>query len=166
MRSSRTLTHRSAASSILIAHCPIALTAFLTKSTSTSDAYLRPPSVPIRVEDEIGNSLLQFTQKRIDVLLRCELDHNLELLHLDVGWIIVLAEEDAHLVREGFGTLLEDEVDVAQGDPLHFWGRRDERYCGMSSVRVRTERGGDRPRGGPILRMIPCTNSSLSTPRI
>ena len=40
MSSRRTLTHRSAADSILIAVCPIALMLFLTKSTSTSEAYL------------------------------------------------------------------------------------------------------------------------------
>lgn len=43
IKSSNTFTHRSAASSILIAHCPIALTAFLTNSTSTSEAYLKTP---------------------------------------------------------------------------------------------------------------------------
>lgn len=40
MRSSKTLTQRSAASSILMAHCPMARTALRTKSTSTSAAYL------------------------------------------------------------------------------------------------------------------------------
>ncbi len=52
----------------------------------------------------------------LDVLVRAQLDHDLELLHLDVNRIVVLAEEDAHLVRENVGALLHDQVDVAQRD--------------------------------------------------
>ena len=54
----------------------------------------------------------------VDVALRGELDHDLELLHLDVDGVVVLAEEDLDLVREDRGPLLHDEVDVAQRNVL------------------------------------------------
>src|SRR5258706_250050 len=123
-----TLTQRSAADSILIAHCPIALMLFRTKSTSTSEAYLHHPiSLPsshtIKVRKYI---LLQFTQQCLDVVLLCKTDHNIELLNLDIGRVIILTEKHTHLILEDVRALLQQKVNVSQGDPLDFCCRRDE----------------------------------------
>ena len=68
--------------------------------------------------------------RAVDVVVRRERDHDLELLELDVDGVVVLAEEDARLAREHVGVLLQDQVDVAQRDVLHLRAlaeQRDER---------------------------------------
>ena len=85
------------------------------------------------------DALLELAEERVDVLFRDELDHDLELLDLDVGRVVVLAEEDAHLVREGARATLQDEVDVAQRDPLDLGRRRDERDCGRARTASQLE---------------------------
>jgi hypothetical protein len=57
-----------------------------------------------------------------NVGLAGEPDHDVQLLQLDVDGIVVLDEEDLHLVLEDVGPLLDDEVDVAQGHVLHLHG--------------------------------------------
>eukprot|EP00964_Phaeocystis_antarctica_P140756 scaffold105646_cov63-Phaeocystis_antarctica.AAC.1 len=64
----------------------------------------------------------------VDVALGGELDHDLELLHLDVDRVVVLAEEDLDLVREDRRSLLDDEVDVAQRYVLDLGLRREQRH--------------------------------------
>jgi hypothetical protein len=57
-----------------------------------------------------------------NVCLAGEPDHDVQLLQLDVDGIVVLDEEDLHLVLEDVRPLLDDEVDVAQGHVLHLHG--------------------------------------------
>jgi hypothetical protein len=115
----------------LIAACPIALTAFLTKSTSTSDAYLHHQHhslltiiAPCIYRER--NVLFQFPQKRVDILLVGQTDHDLELFDLDIWGVVVFAEEDAHLVGEDIWPFLEEKVDVPERNPLDFRSRGDE----------------------------------------
>jgi hypothetical protein len=46
-------------------------------------------------------------------------DHDVEFLQLDVDRVVVLDEEDLHLVLEDVGSLLDDQVDVPEGDVLN-----------------------------------------------
>jgi hypothetical protein len=46
-------------------------------------------------------------------------DHDVEFLQLDVDGVVVLDEEDLHLVLEDVGSLLDDQVDVPEGDVLN-----------------------------------------------
>ena len=123
------MTHRSAAASILMAAWPMALMLRRTKSTSTSDAYLSSSREQGRTATRAGRRgddvLLQLAEQGVDVVVVREADHDVQLFDLDVERVVVLAEEDAHLVREDVGPLLEQEVDVAQRDPLYL-GRRGE----------------------------------------
>jgi hypothetical protein len=89
-------------------------------------------STPTKIFSRLTNdSLLQLAQQRIHVLLSRQPNHDLELLDLDVGRVVVLAEEDAHLVLEDVGSVLEEEIDISEGDPLNLrsggdhgdWGR-------------------------------------------
>jgi hypothetical protein len=57
-----------------------------------------------------------------NVGLAGESDHDVQLLQLDVDGIVVLDEEDLHLVLEDVRPLLDDEVDVAQRHVLHLHG--------------------------------------------
>ena len=61
----------------------------------------------LRVALELGQHLL-------DVALRGELHHDVHLLLLHVDRVVVLAEEHADLRLQHVGTLLHDQVDVAQ----------------------------------------------------
>src|SRR5262245_4654707 len=103
MSSNSTLTHLSAAVSILTAVCPIALMLFRTKSTSTSDEYLcmktlEPLTQPKSRDSR--NPLLQFTQKGINIIIPSQPHHNVQLLHFHIERVIVLAEEHTHFIRE------------------------------------------------------------------
>ena len=46
-------------------------------------------------------------------------DHDVQFLQLDVDGVVVLDKEDLHLVLEDLRPLLDDKVDVAQGNVLH-----------------------------------------------
>jgi len=70
--------------------------------------------------------LLQFTQQRIDVALPGKTDHDIQLLNLDIGRVIILTKEHTHLILEDVRALLQQKVNVSQGDPLDFWCRGDE----------------------------------------
>jgi hypothetical protein len=72
--------------------------------------------------------LLQFSQQSVDIPLACKPHHNVQFLHLDIWRIVVFAEEHPHLVREDVWTLLQEEIDVSQRDPLYFWCGGDEGY--------------------------------------
>ena len=63
---------------------------------------------------------LQFREQLIDVFVVRYPNHNLELLHLQVGRIVVFAEEDTHLFTENVCLLLEEEIDVSESDVLYF----------------------------------------------
>ena len=84
------------------------------------------------VDVDLCGVLLELEEDLVDVPLRNELNDNLKLLHLDVDWIVVLAEEDLDLVLEDGRALLHDEIDVAEGNVLDLWLR----------VKERDERGG------------------------
>jgi hypothetical protein len=75
------------------------------------------------------HQLLELAEQCVDIFLAGEADHDLELLNLDVGRVIVLAEEDAHLVLKKVRSLLKEEVDVAKGDPLDLRGRGYHSHC-------------------------------------
>ena len=77
---------------------------------------------------DLGRVLLELHEHLVDVAVARELDHDLELLHLDVDRVVVLAEEDLDLVREDGGPLLHDEVDVAQRHVLDLGLRREQRH--------------------------------------
>ena len=84
--------------------------------------------VPICRKVQINKKflLLKFRQNLRDVVLRRKPDHYVQLLQLDVDGVIVLDEEDLHLVLEYIGALLDDQVDVAKCDVLNFRLGREE----------------------------------------
>ena len=73
-----------------------------------------------------------------NVALRCEPDHDVQLLQLDVDGIVVLDEEDLHLVLENVSTLLDDQVDVTEGDVLDlgFGGEKGDQGRGQLFAQV------------------------------
>ena len=75
--------------------------------------------------------LLQLLQQLVDVALRCQAHQDLQLLHLHVDGVVVLAEEHLDLVHQQVGALLHNQVDVAQGHilDLALWalGQRHQR---------------------------------------
>ena len=73
--------------------------------------------------DFILDVLLELSQQSVDVLLASKADHDFELLNLDVGRVIILAEEDAHFIRQNVGAFLQKEIDVTESYPLNFWSR-------------------------------------------
>jgi hypothetical protein len=50
---------------------------------------------------------------------------SIQLLDLGAGRVVELAEEDAHLVLEDVGSVLREEVDISEGDPLDLGSGRD-----------------------------------------
>lgn len=98
--------HRSAEDEILMANLPIDLTAFRTKSTSTSDAYLEKEKgeedsirrYVVKKESALYYSLFQFSQHLFDILLTTKSIHDFQLCHLDIDGVIVFAKEDFDLV--------------------------------------------------------------------
>ena len=63
-------------------------------------------------------SYLQLRQDLGDVGLTGQPDHDVQLLQLDVDRVVVLHEEDLHLVFEDVRPLLYDEIDVPQSHVL------------------------------------------------
>ena len=71
-------------------------------------------------------SYLQLRQHLGDVGLAGQSNHDIELLQLDVDWVVVLHEEDFHLVLEDVRPLLNDEIDVPESHVLHLRLRGQE----------------------------------------
>ena len=74
----------------------------------------------------MAHALLQRAQQRIDVVLTRQTDHDIQLLHFHVQWIVIFAEEYAHFTREDVRSLLQQQIDVAEGYPLYLWGIREK----------------------------------------
>lgn len=80
--------------------------------------------------------VFELQQKLVHVLEVRELDHDLELLKLDVQWVLVVAEEDSYFFVEHVRPLLDDQVDVADGDVLDLGvsaHERDQRRSQLSA---------------------------------
>lgn len=58
--------------------------------------------------------LFEFREDLLDVLVVAQLDHDLQLLTLDIWWVVVFAEEHTDVVLKNVGALLKDQVDVAE----------------------------------------------------
>ena len=71
-------------------------------------------------------SYLQLRQHLGDVGLAGQSDHDVELLQLDVDWVVVLHEEDFHLVLEDVRPLLNDEIDVPESHVLRLEEEEEE----------------------------------------
>ena len=80
-----------------------------------------------KVHVDLGGVLLQLAQQHIHIAFIRQPDHDIHLLGLDIRRVIVLAEKDAHLVGQNVRVLLQDQIDVAQRDPLHLGLARNER---------------------------------------
>jgi hypothetical protein len=74
----------------------MALMLFLTKSTSTSEAYLETSQQICFVND--GDKLFKFAQQRINIIFSRESNHDIHLLYLNIQWVIILAEENSHFI--------------------------------------------------------------------
>jgi hypothetical protein len=96
------------------------LTAFRTKSMSTSEAYL---SVHVKVGQKLGedNLLLELRQNFSGVLFSCQSVHDLKFCKLEVYRVVVLAEENLNIVSEYGRTPLDDQENIPQRHVLHFW---------------------------------------------
>lgn len=79
----------------------------------------RPDGLANKIDINLRRVFLQLPQQSVHILLVRQSDHNLKLLHLDVGRVVIFAKEDAHLVGKDIGTFLQEEIDVTKGDPLH-----------------------------------------------
>ena len=62
---------------------------------------------------------LQLRQDLSDIGLAGQSDHDVQLLQLDVDRVVVLHEENFHLVFEDVRPLLNDEIDVPQSHVLN-----------------------------------------------
>mmetsp|Transcript_12057 Transcript_12057/g.38535 ORF Transcript_12057/g.38535 Transcript_12057/m.38535 type:complete len:250 (-) Transcript_12057:738-1487(-) len=84
----------------------------------------RSDASPHELHVHLRRILLELKQHLLNVALRGQQDHDLQLLHLDVDGVIVLAEEDLDLVRQDGGALLHNQTDVAQRHILDLRRRR------------------------------------------
>jgi hypothetical protein len=87
----------------------MARTDLRTKSTSTSVAYLNKASVDRSLPPHNNNALFQLGQHLSDVGLMGESNHDVQFFHLHIYRIVVLDEEDLHLLLENVRT------EIAQG---------------------------------------------------
>lgn len=119
---------RSAAEAILMARRPMERTALRTKSTSTSEAYLRDERRVQRGSNHARKpcALFEFGEDLLDVALVGETVDDFKLGELDVDGVVVLAKEDLDVVFENERATLDNEVDVAKGDVLDFVARGEE----------------------------------------
>ena len=62
---------------------------------------------------------LQLRQDLGDVGLTGQSDHDVQLLQLDVDRVVILHEENLHLVLEDVRPLLNDQIDVPQSHVLN-----------------------------------------------
>ena len=104
-----------------------------------------PPDRAHRLADKLDvhhlGVVLELGQHLVDVVLVGQHDHDLQLLQLDVDGVVVLAEEDLHLVLEHLRAALDDDVDVAQRDVLDLVllparQQRDQRRRELLAVEV------------------------------
>lgn len=79
----------------------------------------RPDGLANKIDINLRRVFLQLPEQSVHILLVRQSNHNLKLLHLDVGRVVIFAEENAHLVGKDIGTFLQEEIDVTKGDPLH-----------------------------------------------
>ena len=70
------------------------------------------------VHVDLGGVLLELKQNLVDVALRHKLDDDLELLHLDVNGVVVFRKEDFDFTLKDARALLNDEIDIAEGNIL------------------------------------------------
>mmetsp|Transcript_37558 Transcript_37558/g.81412 ORF Transcript_37558/g.81412 Transcript_37558/m.81412 type:complete len:424 (-) Transcript_37558:321-1592(-) len=94
-----------------------------------------------KLDVDLGGVLLELHQHLVHVALRRQHDHDLQLLHLDVDGVVVLAEEHLDLPVQDRRSLLNDEVDVAECHVLNFRLGGEERH------ERRGELAGERARG-------------------
>lgn len=69
--------------------------------------------------------LLELGQKLVNVSFIGDSNHDFKLLEFQIWWIVVFAEENAHLFAENVRLLLQKEIDVSKCDVLYLWLRRD-----------------------------------------
>ena len=81
-----------------------------------------------KVHVHLHGVLLELGEQLLVVALAGDADHDLDLGELEVGRVVVLAEEDADLFAEDVGLALQEEVDVTEGHVLDFGGGGDECY--------------------------------------
>mmetsp|Transcript_6699 Transcript_6699/g.11728 ORF Transcript_6699/g.11728 Transcript_6699/m.11728 type:complete len:532 (+) Transcript_6699:656-2251(+) len=72
-----------------------------------------------KVHIHLGSILLQLQQHLINIPLRHQLDDNLQLLHLDINRIIILAKEHLDLILQNARTFLDNQVDIPQRHVLN-----------------------------------------------
>ena len=72
----------------------------------------------MQLGDSSASCYLQLRQDLGDVSLTGQSDHDVQLLQLDVDRVVVLHEENLHLVFEDVRPLLYDEIDVPQSHVL------------------------------------------------
>lgn len=72
--------------------------------------------------------LFEFRENLINVLVVAQLDHNFQLLTLDIWWVVVFAEKHTDIVLKNVGAFLKDQVDVAERDVLNLGRRCKKRH--------------------------------------
>lgn len=65
----------------------------------------------------------------LDVGFADEANHDIKLLQLDVNGVVVFDEEDLDVVGEDFGTLLHNEINVAESNILDLGLRGEKGDC-------------------------------------
>ena len=71
------------------------------------------------VHINLHSVFFQLSEKLIHILVISYSYHDLQFLHLEIWWIVVLAEEDSHLLAQNVRLLLKEEIDIAKGHILH-----------------------------------------------
>mmetsp|Transcript_25595 Transcript_25595/g.55373 ORF Transcript_25595/g.55373 Transcript_25595/m.55373 type:complete len:327 (+) Transcript_25595:1175-2155(+) len=78
--------------------------------------------------------LLELQQHLLHIALSSKTDNDLQLLHLHVDWVVVLAEEDLDLVLQDAGLLQHHQVDVAQSYVLDLGLGVEQGYQGWGEL--------------------------------
>jgi hypothetical protein len=73
--------------------------------------------------------LLKLKKNLVDILVIAKHNHDLELVHLNINRVVVLAEENLHFVLKNGWALLKNQVDVAEGNILDFGFLRQKGNC-------------------------------------
>ena len=82
-----------------------------------------------KVNIDFRGVLLQLGKNLLNVGLADKTDHDIQLLKLDIDGVIVLDEEDLDVVGQDLRALLDNQVDIAEGNVLDLGLRRKQRDC-------------------------------------
>ena len=73
-----------------------------------------------KVHVNLHRIFLELVKQLVCVAVVCYSDHDLQFCEFEIRRVVVLAEEHSQLLVQDTGLLLQEKVDVLEGDVLHF----------------------------------------------